>query len=163
MLLLKAAAKLVGLVVVPFTFPWRFTAYWAVPAYYKPWINPEDWTGGWRNHPKDYQCIPKDLQPRYKGFWGFYRYHALRNGASGLRNYKWFLRKLRPEQIDVMSKGPWTFVWTRSIGMVYFDKGPVEAKFGWRLTPSDYIPNPRSFRHKYGTTPTIQMRIRPSS
>ena len=86
--------EILGLFIIPFMYRLRETPYIELPELLLPWANPEDWTGGWRGHKPSDGCIPHDLREEFSGFWGFYRYHALRNRAHGLRAYHFFVETL---------------------------------------------------------------------
>jgi hypothetical protein len=176
-----------GLFMVLIAYHYRNTDIKKVPRYLKPWINPEDWTGGWRGFKPGDNCVPADLRERYQGLWGFWRYHALRNGSSGLRNYDWWTLKIEPEKIGFITNGEvsgrysdwwlrpngyafagakyWYICWQRKyvgVKMIrYFHAlgklRYMEIKFGWRLTPNDTVENEWSIRHLHGTTTTFQV------
>lgn len=180
---------LAGYVITPFLYKYRAEPYAALVAA-KPrlsaWINPEDWTGGWREFPAEYGCIPPDLQEDFKGAWGFYRYHALRNAAGGLKaadwhnlpltgpiyaveseagikSYEdWWLWKYRkPEP----GKSYWYVAWQgKHAGFKYIRyfslRGTLyfyECKLGWRIVPQDSGGRIEgSHRWEHGATPTLQ-------
>ena len=80
--------KIIGWFIVPFLYKYRRVPLETMMREHPrlmPWVNPEDWTSGWRGFPATYDCIPKDLQDTFSGRFGWWRYHALRNGAKGLR------------------------------------------------------------------------------
>lgn len=101
---IKLPTVLLGYVVVPFLWRYRYTDIDMVPVWLIPWANPEDWHGGFLNYdgslPKWWvdesiepltifgKTIRKGREHRGRGFWSFYRYHARRNPADGLRNIK---------------------------------------------------------------------------
>jgi len=91
--------EIVGLVVVPLAGMYRKKPLSEVPSVFLPWANPEDWTGGYLDHRPEDNCVPNNLRDRYRGWFGFYRYHALRNRAHGLRNFSWFTLKLDQDSI----------------------------------------------------------------
>lgn len=98
--------QVAGWFIMPFLWKYRAVDLAQMKAEHKwatPWMNPEDWTGGYLNHGPEMECIPKNLREDYHGFWGFYRYHALRNRAHGLRNYDWFAPKLNEGHIEYLT------------------------------------------------------------
>ncbi len=92
MLVIKVPWLVSGWFMVPFLYKYRNTDYVSLPKWTKPWTNLEDWHG----RPQSYKAsLPKwwVLYRISKGFEGtdfrsFYRYHAWRNGADGIRAYK---------------------------------------------------------------------------
>lgn len=163
--------QIFGLVMVPIAYLFRdedldylkIAHPWVIP-----WVNPEDWTGGWLNHQPGDNCVPKFLRERYKGFWGFYRYHALRNRAHGLRNYDWHNLRLIEGAIGfetpyylpyyqhwylkkwgkaVNGNRFWYYAWQGNhyafkYIRYFMWRGELrfyECKFGWRITPKDVV------------------------
>jgi hypothetical protein len=58
--------ELLGYFVVPFLYRYRQVPLSIMKTKHPwllPWVNPEDWTSGWRAHPPEYETIPKDLLP----------------------------------------------------------------------------------------------------
>ena len=97
---IKAVVALLGLFVVPFMYRYRNTKLMWVPWYFRPWLNPEDWTGGTQNN---VGSIPDWWRKRMgDGKWSFYKYHAIRNPADGLRNFKWLNCQIEPDKICVV-------------------------------------------------------------
>lgn len=115
-LALKVPVALLGLVVVPFLYRKRYTPLADMPAWSLPWVNPEDWIGGFLNYGgsiplwwKNKTYVPLKYKHRtvinwarkllkkqpwevpVKAYgdskWSFYKYHAIRNPADGLRNF----------------------------------------------------------------------------
>ena len=188
--LLSLPVQILGFFVVPFLWHYRKVDLASMLRYNKwatPWVNPEDWTGGWRGHPPEYECLPKDFrEDGWTGFWSFYRYHAMRNRAHGLRNFSWWNLPLKegeiefetPEHIPAYAdwyiwkyKKPkagdkyWYFAWQgRRIGFKcirYFEfRGKLryyQCKFGWRIGPYDADGRiSTSYRWQHGTTATFQ-------
>lgn len=183
---LTIPVQLAGFVMVAAAIPYRKTPLADLPRWLIPWANPEDWTGGWLGHtPKD-NCVPLNLRADYSGIVGFYRYHAFRNRAHGLRNYEWYLLKIRPAAVAyyatddipwfqdwwlwkagfaVAGKSYWYVAWQgKYVGVKwirYFKAFGalryVEMKFGWRITPADTNFLPSSMRHLHGTNTTLQV------
>ena len=180
-----------GLVVVPFLWKYRDIDYKVMRDNHPrllPWINAEDWTGGIRGHQSGSNCMPADLWDEMgDGRWGFYRYHALRNKAAGLRHMEKFVLRLSAAQIHYITpeecewyqdwwlykyKNPkpgntfWHLTWQRDcIGFEYiryfvrFGKFRwYRCKLGWRIGPGDrHGYNPKSARWVLGATPTFQI------
>jgi hypothetical protein len=188
--LLSVPLQILGFFVVPLLWRYRKVDLPSMLTYNKwatLWVNPEDWTAGWRGHPPEYECLPKNFrEDGWKGFWGFYRYHALRNRAHGLRNYSWWSVKLKEGEIEYLTpkklhsygdwwiwkrENPkagdkyWYFAWQgRKIGFKcirYFEfRGKLryyQCKFGWRIGPYDAHGRiESSHRWQRGTTATFQ-------
>ena len=98
---IKIPTALLGLVVVPFMYRYRNTDMRWVPSYFRPWVNPEDWTGGIRGN---VGSIPDWWRSGMgDGKWSFYKYHAIRNPADGLRNYKWLNLRINPDKVHYIT------------------------------------------------------------
>ena len=144
--------------------------------HFLPWVNPEDWTGGVRGFPLEYKCIPPDLHDKYPPTdWGFWRYHALRNPAGGLRNYPWWVCRLNKDEIrhrpsyvpqhvkawylrrlDEVDRITWFVCWQgdylhmRCV-ILWSDNWHGELGIGFRIFPRDRQgPWPDSTRWKIG-------------
>ena len=181
--------EIAGFFVVPFIYKYRNSDLEFMKKYHPkllPWVNPEDWTNGWRGHQPGDNCVPDDLRPRFSGRWGFYRYHAMRNRAHGLRNFDWHNLQLKDGHISYVTNEEipvyqdwwiwknmypkagdcwWHVTWQEEhIGFKsirYFKfLGKLrcwEVKLGWRIGPYDaHGPLAGSGRWKHGATPTIQ-------
>lgn len=145
---------------------YRDTTYSETPSLLRWYINPEDWTGGWRGHRAGDNCVPDDLRDRYSGFIGFWRYHAMRNAVGGKKLMKWFTVTMTDEivyetneycatyedwwlykykkpkagdswwHVTSMREKYHGFQWIK-----YFEwRGKLrvwEVKIGWRIAPSD--------------------------
>jgi hypothetical protein len=99
---IKLPTALAGLFMVPIIFPYRGVNYDDLPWWTKPWANPEDWTGGPEGVPG--RSLPQWWLDRMGNtYWAFYKYHAIRNPANGLRSYEWLDVDPDPELI-----GYWT-------------------------------------------------------
>ena len=103
---IKLPTAILGFLVVPFLYSYRHKEFDEVPKVFLPWQNPEDWKGGhrgtehslpnwWIKEPVDDIKIPllkivirKAREARGFGFWSWYKYHAIRNPANGLRNFE---------------------------------------------------------------------------
>ena len=85
-LLIKIPTTIAGAVAVPLMWRYRETPYDKLPSWTRPWANPEDWHGG----PQHFRnCMPKWwVQQKGEGFISFWRYHAWRNTANGLRSFE---------------------------------------------------------------------------
>ena len=84
------------IMVIPLYF-YRKRAFDEVPKIFLPWQNPEDWNDrimGTEN------SIPQWwVNEMGTGFWSFYKYHAIRNPANGLRNYDFIDLDLKEGEI----------------------------------------------------------------
>lgn len=169
-LLIKVPTLIAGWVVVPYMYKYRGTLYDKLPAWTRPWSNPEDWKGG----PKTFvNSLPKwwvteqiEGKSRGSGFWSFYQYHALRNGANGLRSFElldldivedevlWFgtsdaegfpLEKYEPWYVRPNFTGTntyWYFAWQGwQAGFKFVhhwnENRHFVCKLGWRVEPND--------------------------
>lgn len=113
---LKAVVAFLGLFVVPFMYRYKDTHMRWVPSIFRPWLNPEDWTGGIAGN---VGSIPDWWRTRMgDGKWSFYKYHAIRNPADGLRNYKWLNLQINPDKIYYVTDKPRQFYepWYRAAG-----------------------------------------------
>ena len=97
--LAKIPLQVLGFFMTVIAYRYRDTDLADLPKWIRPWANPEDWTGGWRGMKPGENCIPADLRDEFPGFWGFYRYHGLRNRAYGTRTWPFFSLKLEDNQI----------------------------------------------------------------
>ncbi len=151
----------VGLLVVPFLWRFRRRPLHKMPSYLMPWVNPEDWTEGYRKFGPFLNCVPVNVYGKVAGFWLFYKYHALRNGGDGLRNYDWHVAMIRIADLDVEILDNGYTVTQGKYGSWYREFGKVQVKFGFRMVPSDADGfNLSSFRHVYGCAPAWSFRIR---
>ena len=159
----KAAVALLGLVMVAFLYRYRKDPFDSVPAIFTPWKNPEDWN----DKPKGNEDSLPTWWVKRRGsstFWDWYKYHAIRNPANGLRNYSLFVISFdkSPEFEYICDEyrkdwGVWTAVhrdperktwwyvcWFKfQLGMAYYhrwnDDKHIEIKLGWRINPTDKV------------------------
>lgn len=152
----KAPTWALGFFVVPFLWRYRYTELDNLPLWAIPWANPEDWHGGFKNYDGS---IPTWYRERMKDrpeWWQFYRYHAMRNPADGLRNIEWLQLWIKKEKVWYWTPKfmthyePW---WDRTPGWRGYvaGQGPYvgfkiqwvrkktysEIKFGFRVEPND--------------------------
>lgn len=150
----KTVVAALGLVVVPFLYRYRWDDIKATPSWAKPWVNPEDWTGGRQGYagslPTWWTAGNGD------GRYSFWKYHAVRNPADGLRNFpKWNLQ-INPDKVYYWTpeyfrfyepwhiKKPgvygyvcWQTVWL-GVKVQWIRKETYsEFKLGFRVEPSD--------------------------
>lgn len=166
---IKATVAALGLVVVPFMYRWR--KYENIPSVFRPWQNPEDWRGGVAGNE---DSLPYWWKTREgKGFWSFYKYHAIRNPADGLRNYKWLNLKINPDKVYYVtdqlrkhyepwaadaSKLQWYICWQNvwlGVKVQWIRKKTyTEFKLGTRVEPWDSVegPDPKGSRAKHGAS-----------
>lgn len=159
-LMIKAPTVLSGFFIIPLLYRYRSTHYKLLPWWTRPWANPEDWEGRGNGN----NSLPKWWIEQYGNtFKEFYRYHAIRNPANGLRSFEWLdldiisklvefktntkLRIYEPNQMRVYDgalKTAWYFAWQghqagfKLIHLWNFERHLV-IKFGWRIEPSDAI------------------------
>jgi len=107
-LVIKATLLVTGLVVVPFMYRYRDTDFRDLPWWTFLWKNPEDWKGGVLKYERS---IPYWWIERMKsdGFWAFYKYHAIRNPADGIRNIKFLQLFHDPKRIGFVTNQYLTF------------------------------------------------------
>jgi len=118
---IKAVTALLGLVLVPFLYRYRLDWYDTLPPWTRPWANPEDWVHQRKANKEEYESLPWWWAEKYgTGFWSFYRYHAIRNPANGLRSFEWadvdidssrvdyratvYMESYEPDLIELMGK-----------------------------------------------------------
>lgn len=164
--LAKIPFVLTGLIVTPFLWKYRRVPLSWMPWWTIPWVNPEDWSFGWRDHEPALNCVPKNLQDQYSGFWGFYRYHALRNGGDGLRNYAWHNAVYRQDRM-ILTNHPHGYTIRQDNYLSWYRAWPVgkrfiQIKFGYRMKPIDTVKGFRknSLRWVHGAAPAWSIRIR---
>jgi hypothetical protein len=156
---LKLSILLLGLVVTPILYLYRKRSLDDVPGVFLPWQNPEDWNGGPEG--TEHSLPQWWVEQEGVGFWSWYKYHAIRNPANGLRNIEFLDLDIKPDEIDFWTPKylkyyePW---WTRKhhpelknygyvcwqglrAGMKFVhlwnDKRHFVIKFGWRIEPRD--------------------------
>lgn len=166
MVALKIPTAALGFVVVPFLERYRFVPYDQLPGWTRPWSNPEDWFGGTRNYAGSLPTWWADEKGH--GLWSFYRYHAIRNPANGLRSFEWLDLDMRPEKIRYVtdqyrrfyepwhSREPWQWylAWQGfKLGVKLLhpwnEDRHLVIKFGWRIEPRDadeHDPDPDDHR-----------------
>jgi hypothetical protein len=159
-LLLKYPTVFVGFFVVPFMYRYRHKKFEDLPIWMKPWANPEDWWGGPEGTE---ESVPQWWINRYEGvtFWTWYKYHAIRNPANGLRTFEFLDLDIVPEKVnyiafpDIKHYDPWyTRKYTPEVDfygylswqgiqsclkIIYHwnDEKHIEFKIGWRVNPRD--------------------------
>lgn len=160
----KATVLILGFVMVALLYKYRSVPFDQVPKVFTPWKNPEDWVDGPMGGPES--------QPRWwikrmggTSFWSFYKYHAIRNPANGLRNYSMFVIDYKnatkykyicsdyrsgwgvwewKHQTPEKPRTWWYVVWYRfQLGVefkhIWNDERYFVFKFGWRITPTDVV------------------------
>lgn len=160
---IKLPTLLLGFVVVPVLYLYRHRHFYDVPKVFLPWQNPEDWKGG---HMGTDESVPQWwINQRGFGFWSWYRYHAIRNPANGLRNFEAIDLDIKPNDVRFVTTGekyrdryePTSMrkdgvrfaaylAWQRfqagcKVVYVWNERRHFVFKFGWRIEPKDrYIP-----------------------
>jgi hypothetical protein len=174
MIAIKAPVALLGFLMVALLAKHRYKAREDVPRIYTPWLNPEDWNDGPMGTSSS---LPKWWVNREgDDFKAFYRYHAIRNPANGLRNFPSLLVNLKegnedirfitPEYFDSYSpwwlaqnhptvKSAWYLCWKGwKLGFKYIRMWNPERhtviKLGWRVEPMDKVIGPDKAGQKYG-------------
>lgn len=96
LLFVSLPTKAIGLLVVPFLYKYRFHPYAELSWWTRPWSNLEDWIGQpqarWGEASLPNWWIDRRIAKGFEGtdFRSWYRYHARRNGANGLRSFNIF-------------------------------------------------------------------------
>lgn len=163
---IKLAIALVGTVMVIPMYRYKNTPYRKVPWIFYLWKNPEDWLDGVLAQQQQRAYIDS-LPPWWMNrmqdssrFWRFYKYHAIRNPADGLRNIRlltpiidstricfWqneYLRYMEPWFEEALKRKWYWFVawhgmyWGFQIMYIYNDTRYFTLKVGWKFTPGDY-------------------------
>ena len=182
---LKLTVLVFGLLVIPFLYKYRFNALSNLPWWALLWANPEDWHGGHKQYVgslppwwmkkehvplKHVWRIPFNIVRKWLGKqpwevpvkpWGdsrhsFWRYHARRNPADGLRNFRWLQLWIDREKVWYWTPQyfrhyePWFYRnpgWRGYVAGqgVYFglkvqwvrEDSYSELKLGFRVEPSD--------------------------
>jgi hypothetical protein len=160
---IKLPIALLGLIVVPVLYRYRHKPFDDVPKIFLPWLNPEDWNDGHRGMA---ESLPMWwVNENGISFKSWFRYHAIRNPANGLRNFEFLDCDPNPSRIRFVTTGkkyrdryePTTMrtdgvkfaaylAWQgfqagTKIVYVWNDKRHLVFKFGWRIEPRDrYIP-----------------------
>lgn len=99
---LKVVVILTGLIAVLFLFAYRDVTYDSLPWWTRPWANPEDWYGGPMTYEKT--SLPKWWVDKHgESEWSFYRYHAIRNPANGLRSFEWLDLDIDPAKVKYVT------------------------------------------------------------
>lgn len=159
-LCIKIPVTLLGPLVVSYLYKYRHTDYEVVLAqlpWLKPWINPEDWEGGYNSFS---DSLPKWwVNSKGTEFKSFLQYHAIRNPANGLRSIEWLDMDIVPEKVKYTTnyyfntyepgvlrmadkKFAYYLAWQgiqAGIKVIYIwnDKRHLVIKFGWRVEPHD--------------------------
>ena len=166
---IKATVAALGLLVVPFMYRWRNEK--EIPSIFRPWQNPEDWVGGTVGNAGS---LPEWWKTREgDGRWSFYKYHAIRNPADGLRNYKWLNLQINPDKVYYLtdklrqhyepwspraSKFQWYICWQNvwcGVKVQWIrEKTYTEFKLGTRVVPWDAVegPDPNGSRALHGAS-----------
>lgn len=152
---LKLVFMAIGLVVMPAMFKLRKVPLKDLKWYQRMFANPEDWKGG----VLDYEDSIPDWWATKNGrdMKSFYRYHAIRNPADGLRNYKWLQLHIDQNKVEYRTPkyyryyepwhiGPkpgvyWYIAWQgiyAGLKVLWIEEDKYsEFKFGFRVEPRD--------------------------
>ena len=171
MIAIKLPTLLLGFIMVALLYPYRKREFDQVPKIFLPWQNPEDWVGGISGTE---HSIPQWwINEMGSGFWSWYKYHAIRNPANGLRNFDfvdldlvqdeihfwtpeylkyyepWWMLKEHPE-IKTYGYIAWQG-WRAGIKIehIWNDKRYFSFKFGWRVEPRDAVEGYRETSHRW--------------
>lgn len=160
----KAVVALLGLVMVALLYRYRKVPFDQVPKVFTPWKNPEDWN--------DKPMGTAESLPAWwikrrggAGFVDWWKYHAIRNPANGLRNfpffsipyenapkYKYICSDYRTgwgvwewkHRTGTKPSTWWYLTWYKGqLGFLFVHVWNGEryfvAKLGWRITPTDVV------------------------
>jgi len=162
-LAIKIPVVLLGPVAIAIMYRYRHVRYVDLPAWTRPWANPEDWEGQINSH--RYSLPEWYIDQEGLGFRQFWRYHAIRNPANGLRSYEWLDLDVVPEKVQyktnflleyydpshvrkvlpkVFNGTAWYFAWQGfraglKVVHIWSDERHLVIKFGWRVAPKDAI------------------------
>ena len=160
-LVIKTPVMLLGFILQPIMYKHRNVLLKDMPWYLLWLTNPEDQPGGFPGYPDSFPSFWHNRM-KAEGWslrWAHYMYHAVRNPADGLRNYKWLQCPLRPEKIEwvaskymdhyeprFMEVGDfhWYVCWNGpycgvKLNYVWSEDRYFEFKFGFRIHPRDTI------------------------
>jgi len=155
-LLIKIPTALLGLIMVPAIYRFRFTGYENLPWWTRPWANPEDWEGNGNGS----GSLPLWwVNAHGVNFKSFFQYHAIRNPANGLRSFEWIDMDIDPARVEyrrshaivnfepgnlrrLKIKTAWYIAWQGyqagfQVYHIWSDDRHLNIKFGWRVDPSD--------------------------
>ena len=170
---IKIPTILLGFLMVALLYKYRKRPFDEVPKVFLPWQNPEDWNDrmyGTEN------SLPEWWVKRMggDGFWPFYKYHAIRNPANGLRNFDFIDLDLKEGEIEYWTPeylrhyAPWfkdvehnkTYIyvawqgWKAGIDIMHIwnSERYFTFIFGWRVCPRDAVEgyDEKSHRWKLG-------------
>lgn len=115
---IKVPTALLGFVLVPFLYRYRLDWYESLPPWTRPWANPEDWYMARPANKPEYESLPWWwVKAHGTGFWSWYKYHAVRNPANGLRSFEWLDLDVDPARVDYRA----------SVYLDSYEPGLVEA------------------------------------
>ena len=157
MMVIKFVTAVLGLFTIAYMHRWRNTPFEEVPKWTTPWLNPEDWYGTVNHYA---YSLPKWwAESRGLNFKSFYRYHAIRNPANGLRNIErldlaivpekvrfktnYFMNRYEPVRLRTSRfTTAWYFAWQGfqaglKIVHIWNDERHLVIKIGWRVEPLD--------------------------
>lgn len=182
MLLLTGVLTLLGYIVVPILWRYRNTPFKDLPAWTKPWSNPEDWHEGILGYEGS---LPTWwIEREGYSFKSFFQYHARRNSADGIRNFSFFTVPVKDVYKDIQyrtneyqkSYSPWWinrdgrrpgvywyWCWVGiygHFGLAWIWKKPhddgaewTQLNWGWKVYPNDKNGiDENSVRYKTGAT-----------
>jgi hypothetical protein len=110
---------------------------------------------------RDVPHAPDDTYDGNHGFWYYFRYHALRNGGDGLRNYKWHTCRYVHESMHLVREDKDGYrIQQGKYGSMGKQVGKFYLKYGYRQTPKDVREgyDPDSIRWNHGAGPAWSFR-----
>lgn len=156
----KLPTALSGLLMVALLYPYRYKDYATLPFWTRPWANPEDWEGAEGAYGRD--SLPMWwVKKEGTSFKSWYRYHAIRNPANGLRSFSWFSARIVPEEVRFIRSKNWSMPtywphkvreaghstvwyvawqgWKMGCELVHIwsDERHLDIKIGFRVDPGD--------------------------
>lgn len=149
----------IGLFVVPLMWRYRETDYEDLPWWTRPWSNPEDWFGQ-QNHFQS--SLPRWWVAAHGiEFKSWYKYHAIRNPANGMRSFELLDLDIRPHEVKFRTPLYYTRYepnalrnigkrnagylawqgWKAGIKYIHIwsNSKHLVIKLGWRVEPRDAI------------------------
>ncbi len=156
-IIIKIPVALLGLVVIAYMHRYRHDDYSGLPAWTRPWANPEDWHG--QVNTFQYSLPRWYVDKHGIGFRQFWRYHAIRNPANGLRSFELLdldivpdlVRFVTPERHNRYEPKRARAWGAKTIGYIAWqgfragfklvhiwnDERHLVIKIGWRVEPQD--------------------------
>ena len=166
---IKLPTLIAGFIMVIPLYFYRKRPFDDVPKIFLPWQNPEDWND--RMMGTEHSLPSWWVKQMGSGFWSFYKYHAIRNPANGLRNFDFIDLDLKEGEISYWTPkyfkhyAPWYISkynentclyvawqgWKAGIEIIHIwsDERYFVFKFGWRVCPRDAVEGYSETSHRW--------------